>query len=135
MFSVRKLTLALSFLLLLAVNVACYENFDKRLQREAREYTENHCPWEPEPGSRLDSTVYSPKNRTYTCYYTLAEANESVFRENTPLLHHFLLNELKENVEYKALKDERINFAYIYRSQTSGRMIYETVLKAEEYLK
>ena len=48
-----------------SVLTSCHENFDKRLEREAREFTENRCPQEPEPGTRLDSTTYHPEQQDH----------------------------------------------------------------------
>lgn len=112
---------------------ACQESFDKRLQREAREFTANHCPQEPEPGSRLDSTTYDPADRTYTSWYSLNANNELVLSSNTPLLRHRLLKQLAADVNHKALKDEQVNFRFVYRSQATGNVIYETRIEAGEY--
>ena len=112
---------------------ACQESFDKRLQREARDFTENHCPQEPEPGTQLDSTTYAPNERVYTLWYSLAPGNETAIRERTELLHQLLLHELVADVNYINLKNEGITFRYVYRSQQTGALIYETQIKAKEY--
>lgn len=112
---------------------ACQESFDKRLEREAREYTRNKCPYEPEPGTRLDSVAYNIKTRTFTSYYSLAAINSQIMKENAPLLHHRLLEELKASADYKAVKDEQVTFAYIYRSQDTGKVVYTTQITASEY--
>lgn len=112
---------------------ACQESFDKRLQREARDFTENHCPQEPEPGTLLDSTTYAPNERVYTLWYSLAPENETAIRERTELLHQLLLHELVADVNYINLKNEGITFRYVYRSQQTGALIYETQIKAKEY--
>ena len=112
---------------------ACQESFDKRLQREARDFTENHCPQEPEPGTQLDSTTYAPNERVYTLWYSLAPENETAIRERTELLHQLLLHELVADVNYINLKNEGITFRYVYRSQQTGALIYETQIKAKEY--
>lgn len=112
---------------------ACQESFDKRLQRETRDFTENHCPQEPEPGTQLDSTTYAPNERVYTLWYSLAPENETAIRERTELLHQLLLHELVADVNYINLKNEGITFRYVYRSQQTGALIYETQIKAKEY--
>ena len=121
-------------LLILAFGLtACQENFDQRLQREAKEFTETHCPQEPEPGTRLDSTTYSPATRTYTLWYTLSAENEQTTRENASLLHRLLVRELTADVNYKSVKDQRVTFRYVYHSLQSGGVVYETLVTAEEY--
>ena len=116
-----------------SVLTSCHENFDKRLEREAREFTENRCPQEPEPETRLDSTTYHPEQHVYTLWYSLAAANEAAMREQTALMHRLLVRELVGDVNYKMLKDEGITFRYVYRSQATGAVVYDTQVKAEEY--
>lgn len=113
--------------------VACQESFDQRLQREAKEYTERHCPMEPEPGTRLDSTTYSPQKQTYTLWFTLSNSNEQVLFGREDMLRRQLIEQLRSDVDYKALKDKGINFNYVYRSAASGRTLYETTLTVKDY--
>lgn len=113
--------------------LSCQENFDKRLQREAHEFTENHCPQEPEPGSRLDSTTYNPQTHTYALWYSLSLENENALRGNTPLLRRQLIQQLREDVNYKAVKEHGVTFRYIYRSQQTGSLLYDTQIEADEY--
>ncbi len=112
---------------------SCHMNFDERLQHEAEEFTRNNCPQEPESGTRLDSVAYSPQRKTYTMYYSLSAANEALYREQTSLLHYMLRQRLIDNTDYKEVKAHRVTFAYEYRSQTTGTVVYETLIKAEEY--
>ena len=44
-----------------------------------------------------------------------------------------LVKELREDVNYKALKDEGVVFHYVYRSQQSGNVLFETRITKEEY--
>ena len=113
--------------------VACQENFDQRLQREAREFTSNNCPQELEPDSRLDSITYDAVTRTLTSWYSLSPDNETAVKDNAPLLRRKLLDQLIADVNYKAVKDKSVIFRYVYRSQVSSTIIYDTQLKANEY--
>lgn len=112
---------------------SCQQNFDERMQHEAEEFTKSNCPQEPEAGTRLDSVAYSPKLKTYTMYYSLSATNEALYREQSALLHYMLRQRLIDNTDYKEVKDHRVTFAYVYRSQTTGTVVYETQIKAEEY--
>ena len=51
--------------------VGCYENFDERCLREAKEHTQKHCPQQIDEGILLDSTTYDIDTRTYHYWYTL----------------------------------------------------------------
>ena len=125
--------LAAAVLVCIQFLAGCQESFDHRLQREAKEFTERHCPMEPEPGTRLDSTTYSPQTQTYTSWFTLSNANEQALFGREVMLRQRLKEQLRTNVDYKALKDKGIHFRYVYRSSASGRTLYETTLAAKEY--
>lgn len=114
-------------------SASCQMNFDERLQHEAEDFTKNNCPQEPEAGTRLDSVAYSPQSKTYTLYYSLSAANEALYREQSTLLHYMLRQRLIDNSDYKEVKAQRVTFAYEYRSRTTGSVVYETQIKAEEY--
>ena len=98
-----------AFILLSAVFLCalagCQERFDERLQREAREFTEKHCPQEREPGTVLDSTTYSPARRTYSLWYTVSEPTATLLQTTDKvLIRRALLNELTNSTDYKLLK-------------------------------
>lgn len=122
----------LSLIILLTCS-SCFESFDKRLQREAREFTENHCPQVPEPGTLLDSTTYDIASRTYTLWYSLSAANAEVYSANIPQLHQALLERLLDDVNYKSLKDHEVIFRYVYTTQPNGQVIYQTQINPNEY--
>lgn len=122
-----------TMVLALPMFFSCQENFDQRLQREAREFTENKCPMEPEPGTQLDSTTYDPQSHVYTRWFSLSPQNEEAVRANAPLLRRSLVHQLMGDVDFKAVKDKGVTFRYVYRSQTTGALVYDTNIKAEEY--
>lgn len=130
---VKKMRKSLIVLLAMPLLLSCRESFDRRLQREAREFTENKCPMEPEPGTLLDSTVYDPKTRVYTRWFSLSPQNEAAVLANAPLLHRNLVRQLAGDVDFKAVKEKGVTFRYVYRSQSRGEVVYETLVKAEEY--
>lgn len=95
------------FLLVLLLIVSCQENFDQRLKREAQSYTQNNCPQEVEAGLWLDSLSYDIPSRTYTSHYTASATNEQLLREQTPLLHHLLLQRLIDNTDIQRCESTR----------------------------
>lgn len=117
----------------LAMFAGCQESFDARLTREAREITQKHCPKEPEPGTRLDSVSYEAATRTITFWYSLSANNEAALKDKGALMHEMIARQLRSDIDYKACKDEGIDFRYVYRSQTSGSLVYETRVKKDEY--
>lgn len=121
------------FLLVLLMTVSCQENFNQRLKREAQSYTQNNCPQEVEAGLWLDSLSYDIPSRTYTSHYTANATNEQLLREQTPLLHHLLLQRLIDNTDYKDVKAQGVVFGYVYRSKTTKTVFYKTNIEPSEY--
>lgn len=121
------------FLLVLLLTVSCQENFDQRLKREAQSYTQNNCPQEVEAGLWLDSLSYDIPSCTYTSHYTASATNEQLLREQTPLLHHLLLQRLIDNTDYKDVKAQGVVFGYVYRSKTTKAVFYKTSIEPSEY--
>lgn len=115
------------------VFASCQEDFDKRLQREAQEFTETKCPMEPETGTRLDSTTYDPQSHIYTRWFSLSQQNEAAVLANAPLLRRSLVHQLIDDVDFKAVKENGVTFRYVYRSLQTGKIVYDTNIKAEEY--
>lgn len=113
---------------------SCQESFDNRLLRETKDFTKSQCPMQVEEGCILDSISYDVNQRVYTWWYQLSDVGVTAFSENKPLLHRILVDRLSNDVELKSLKDNKVTFQYIYRSSSTGRTIYETSIKAEEYL-
>lgn len=131
--SLRTLTFAAASALTIFAATSCGSSFEQRLTEEAKDYTANHCPEKVEDGMYLDSIGYDGKTNVYTSYYSVDESAENVLNSNIPLLHELLLRQLKDNVEYKTVKEHRVTFAYLYRSKASGRAIYTTRIEAKEY--
>ena len=128
-----RTNLILVAFVLMTLFCSCQENFDKSLQREAREFTEKQCPQEVEEGTRLDSLVYSPASHTLTHYYSVNHANERVLKDQTPLLHHILVQRTANDIVYKSVKDEDVTFKYVYYSQSKKTIVYETQVGPHEY--
>lgn len=126
----RAFLIALTFV---GLTTACQESFDQSLEREAREYTNRHCPQEVETGTILDSLVYNPQKRELTYFYSISATNECIFREKTPLLHELLKQRTINDVTFKDVKDHGVAFRYLYQSEENGNVVYQTLIKAQEY--
>lgn len=129
--------LRLNFLIpaatLLLCVTGCQENFDKRLEREAREYTAKHCPEQAEPGTTLDSLSYDVSQRVYSMYYTLSGQNEAVFVSSLAYVRDGLVERLVMDEKTKAIKEHDVAFRFVYRSMQSKKVIYETTLRPSDY--
>lgn len=125
-----KIQLLSSLVFILA---ACGSNFDERLEHEARQYTEKHCPQRLDDITTLDSVVYEIGVRTYTRYLTVPGEAAATVRQNGEAVKAALLTELKNDAAWKTCKDEGINFKYIYRTSGSSEVIYTTTLTRSDY--
>ena len=122
------------FLFLLNIILwSCQSNFDHRLQEEAKAYTANNCPQQVEEGTMLDSVSYDIKSHTYTLHYSVNTQNEQALQQKGTMLHQLLLNELRNDVNYKEVKDNNVTFNYVYRSANTGLIVYQTNIPATEY--
>lgn len=129
----NRTKLILSVLVSAFLLCSCQENFEKSLQREAREFTEKQCPQEVEEGTMLDSLVYLPTSHTLTHYYSVNPANEKILKDKTPLLHHMLVQRTANDIVYKSVKDKGVTFKYVYYSESKKTIVYETQVEAHEY--
>lgn len=118
---------------LLCAMCACQGNFDDRLEKEAKAFTADNCPQEVEAGTLLDSLTYDKQQRIYTLHYSVNATNEAALREKANLMHQLLLNNLRNDVSYKDVKDQGVTFRYIYRSKENRTTVYTTDIPSTEY--
>lgn len=111
----------------------CKDNFDQRLAAEVAAFNQTHYPFEPSPGERLDSTSYHSDSRTYTLWYSLDSLHEAIIKEQGHLMHKALLEELRNEVNHKELKDHGVVFEYRYYSQRTHEELYHVSLRPAEY--
>lgn len=123
------LTICFSCLVL----AACQGNFDQRLQHEAENYTNDHCPQRVDEGTLLQRVSYDPVKRVYTFHYQLSAPYAAALVTRESALREAIVGQLKDDVDYQKLKAEGITFAYEYRSQSDNRLIYRTEVSASEY--
>lgn len=127
-------------LLLLLVFVSCQENFDKRLQREAKEYSVQHCPQQVQEETMLDSTTYDISTRTFTRWFTLSGSLDTpqaqeIMQKQQSTLQQALLKELQDDPKWKYCIEKEILFAYKYRSKKTGNIVFQTTLTPRDFLK
>jgi hypothetical protein len=125
-------------LLLLLAFVSCQENFDKRLQREAKEYSAQHCPQQVQEETVLDSTTYDIPTRTFTRWFTLSGSLDTpqaqeIMQKQQSTLQQALLKELQDDPKWKYCMEKEIIFAYKYRSKESGNIVFQTTLMPKDY--
>ncbi|MBR5051783.1 MAG: hypothetical protein IKW91_00995 [Bacteroidaceae bacterium] len=112
------------------------ETKDERFRREFEQFTEKECPKDVSPYTRMDSIAYDIDRRTLTEYYTVSGELDIDSLYTDGIIEDFsnnLLKELKGSLSLKPYKDEGINFAYLYRSITTEKVILELTFTPEDY--
>lgn len=113
-----------------------FENFDERCVREAKEYTEQHCPLRVDPCTVLDSMVYDSDKRALQYYYTLEGILDSTQVLTPEVIEGFkeqLENDIVNSVQLRKYKEERINFSYCYKSKNTGKTIFDLRFTPADY--
>lgn len=121
----------------MALAAACHrETRDEALLREAKTFTQNECPKEVEPFVTMDSMTYNPAESTMTYSYTVGgeldqdelydDALQETFYEN-------ILRKVKNSIDMRRMKDERLTFVYRYMSRKSGREYFNVCITPEDY--
>lgn len=112
---------------------SCRDDFGKRLQQEATDYTKKRCPQRLDAYTTLDSVVYDPDTRIYARYFSLDATTPETLLEHPASIREMLLQELKGDAGWKRCKDEGICFSYSYRSKRNDSLVYTTTLSPDDY--
>lgn len=113
-----------------------FESFDKRCQREAKEYTEQQCPRRLDPCTVLDSMKYDINTRTLQYFYTLEGMLDSTNVLTDQVVAGFrkqLKDDIINSVQLRKYKEEGINFDYIYLSRSTGKTTLKLKFTPKDY--
>lgn len=120
----------------LALGSCQFESFDKRCAREAKEYTEQHCPLRLDPCTVMDSLKYEPESRTLQYYYTLEgllDSTDVLTDEVVAGFREQLREDIVNSVQLRKYKEENIHFNYIYISKSTGKTSLFIEFTPDEY--
>ena len=113
---------------------ACQETLEQRCAREAKEYTEKHCPAPIAKDVTIDSMSFDKATHTLTYSYTLSGMldDSAVIRRNNPTDQ--MLLQLRNATAMKPYKDAGYNFRYIYYStKNTGTKLFEATFLEKDY--
>lgn len=125
---------ALSLLLSMLILAACQESLESRCYREAKQYTEKHCPLPVEKDVVMDSMTFDRATHTISYVYTLSGLldDSATIRRQDP--RQLLLQQLKNTPNLKLYKDAGYNFRYVYYSaQHPSSKLFDTTFHQEDY--
>ncbi|MBR1667015.1 MAG: hypothetical protein IJ693_01910 [Bacteroidaceae bacterium] len=130
-----------SYILLISATIfllsSCQEKKEDFFEREAREYTQSHCPLQMDSYTRLDSLVFEKGEEagTLKSYYTLTltgEAREELMNRLGEL-GDMNLKIVRNSVVFSKYKEAGVNFTYIYHDEATGDKIVEYNFTPKDY--
>lgn len=114
---------------------SCQKSLEERAEQEAKEYTMKYCPTPPENNVITDSLVFDRKTKTQYYYLTFVDAldDEQYMRDNKETISESLKQMVRQNALTKTYKEAGFNFAYVCRSQKSGKVMINLKITAKDY--
>lgn len=119
---------------LAALLAACQETLEERGAREARDYTEKHCPAPIAHQVTMDSMTFDISSHTFSYCYTLSSTldDTAYIRQNNP--RDMLLQQVRNSTNLKLYKDAGYNFRYVYNStKLKGVKLFDETFKPKDY--
>ncbi len=113
---------------------ACQETLEQRCAREAKEYSEKHCPAPIAKDVMIDSMSFDIATHTLIYSYSLSGVvdDSAVINHNNP--KEQMLQQLKNATAMKPYKDAGYNFRYIYYStKDKGEKLFEATFQEKDY--
>ncbi len=122
------------FVLVVVLMASCQETLEERGAREARDYTEKHCPTPVASNVVMDSMTFDKATHTFGYYYTLKGTidDTATIRRNNP--RDLLLQQVRNSTNLKTFKEAGYNFRYVYRStKQKGFVLFDETFKSKDY--
>ena len=123
----------------LLLTSSCQEKRKDRFAREAREYTETHCPQPYGDGiTTLDSMVFVPNDSTVgdlRLYYSLQLTDEqrAAMMDKLGDIGDENLRVVRNSILFAKHKEAGVSFTYIYHDAATGDKIVEYHFTTEDY--
>lgn len=124
-----------SMLVVFSLASCHHDTIEDRAQKMVDEYTERYCPTPMQDNQRTDSITFDRASHTFCYYFTVTGDvdNKDIIIKVKKKLSQALLDELKENTNYKLYKDAGYNFRYVFRSMKTGDTLYEQRFTKRDY--
>ena len=112
------------------------ESFGDRMVRETRENTEKMCPMEVDQDTMLDSMAFDKGSHTLLYYYSLHGFLDfdSLYTDDVVEAHReTLIRDIRNSVTLRDVKKGKANFKCVYLSASTGKVLLQYIIPAEEY--
>ncbi len=114
--------------------MGCQESLEDRCAREAKEYTEKHCPMMVEKNIVMDSMTFDKSSHVISYVYTLKNELDDTAVVNGSKSKGLLLEQVRNSANLKLYKDEGYGFRYVYFSQKNkGQKLLDVTFKEKDY--
>lgn len=123
------------FVMIVAFSSCHRTTLEDQAQKMADDYTERYCPTPVQNMQRTDSITFDRATKTFNFYFTLTDKVDDVniIKQARKDISKALLNELKENTNYKVYKEAGYNFSYIFRSQKNKSILFKQQFTKKDY--
>ena len=110
---------------------SCHDSLEDRAEKEAKKYTERYCPTPVRDNQRADSLTFDCKTHTYNYYYTLVGPadNPDAINQNKAKLTNMLVQGVKNDTRMQTYKEAGFKFHFIYRSESTGKVLLDFTVK------
>lgn len=123
-----------SLCLLSMLVVGCkHATLEDKAEQDAVEYTRRFCPTPDDGFQRTDSVTFNRDSRTFNYYYTFVKKadDEKLIQQLRPKLITTLKKNLRDNTQQKVYKDAGYKFRFIYRSESTGKVLLDQTITAK----
>ena len=127
----KKIIWSVMAVLLLA---ACQESLEDRCAREAREYTEKHCPTPVGKDVIMDSMTFDKATHTISYAYSLRGPIDDSAYVNGSNTRQLLQEQVKNSAHLRLYKEAGYSFRYVYYStKNKGTKLFEASFHQKDY--
>lgn len=122
-----------TILMMTALLTGCQETLEERAAREARDYTEKHCPAPIAYQVTMDSMTFDTSTHTFGYYYALKGTldDSTYIKQNDP--RDLLLQQVKNSTNLKIYKEAGYNFRYVYSSTKNKATLFDVTFEKKDY--
>lgn len=124
----------ITLLAISTIFLACQESLEDRCAREAKTYTEKHCPVKVAPDIIFDSMAFDKSSHIITYAYTVSGVLDDAEVINRNMPRERLLMEVKNSPHLQLYKEAGYSFRYIYYSaKNKGTQLFEATFHQSDY--
>ena len=114
--------------------IACQESLEERCAREAKTYTEKHCPVRVAADIVFDSMSFDKTSHIISYAYTVQGVLDDADIINRNMPRERLLMEVKNSTHLNLYKEAGYSFRYVYYSaKKKGTQLFEATFRQSDY--